>query len=447
MDLTDHAKKLMSAASRSTIGAAMGELPITCATCPEWLPAGHRYEAPDISRKLRRDTTAGIIDGPALAQRIAASVPSHVLDGWDLFGRAIHCLMKGDTRASVHLGYYAELRAVLAIIASEGIGIFDKQHFVLASDGTAHRLCSEEGMPIEAGTHSVIWPVYDWWIRQPTALDLLKRVIRPGGKTIQEWFNVPERDDIYLAPGAQEWLIEWGLDLKRMNKDRGARNASSYGPSALHGWQTIERSESVKMVTDLWRVFDPTGNSIFEQIDRMFLQIIFQRAFKAQTTRKPGSNNWNIEIGRFVDRFLDDQAHNDLVQINRNDWRQYLIGAEGNGTRSLLEYASTSSVPSAVYFPVELLSRAALLLRLASGSCGDLFTQANLDWESLRFWLDDIGVRRGFWVPNRYPENATDLWTDIVEIMDDIEADLVDLKFDGGNLEECERIGMWGFGL
>ena len=35
----------------------------------------------------------------------------------------------------MHLGYYAELRAVLAIVASEGIGIFDRLHFVIDEYG------------------------------------------------------------------------------------------------------------------------------------------------------------------------------------------------------------------------------------------------------------------------------------------------------------------------
>ena len=447
MDLTDHAKEQLSRASRSSISAAMGQLPITCENSPQWLPEGHRYGEADISKVLRQDTKAGTIDGPALAQRMAASIPSHVLDGWSLFGRAVHCLIRGDTRAAVHLGYYAELRAALAIVASEGIGIFDKQHFVLAPDGTAHRLCSEEGMPTESGTHSAIWPVYGWWVQQPTALDLITRVIQPGGKPIQEWFNEPARDDLYVVASAREWLNDWGLDLKRMNKDRGARNASSYGPSALHRWQTIDHSESVRIVIDLWRIFDPTGSSRFEQIDRLFLRRIFLRGFRNRTTRQPGSKNWNLEIGRFVDVFLDAHADNHHVQTDRANWRRFLVEPEGNGSTSLLAYASKSSSSNAAYFPVEMLSRAALLLRLASGSCGYHLLQANSDWESLMFWLDDIGARRGFWSSRRHPEDAVELWTDIAEVLEEIEAGVTDPDYERSELEECERIGMWGFGI
>ena len=447
MDLTAHIAQQLSRASRTTISAAMGQLPITSESSPRWLETGHRYGEPDISRVLRQDTQAETIDGWALAQRIAASLPSHVLDGWSLLGRAVHCLIKGDTRAAVHLGYYAELRAAVAIVASEGIAIFDRQHFIVTPEGTAHRLRTDDGDPTESGTHRALWPVYDWWVQQPAAVALITRVIEPSGKAIYEWFNEPSRDELSVASATRQWLNEWGLDLKRMSQDRDARNASSYGPSALHGWQTIDHAESVRRVVELWTMFDPTGHSKFEQIDRLVLRNIFLRTFRNQTTRQLGSNKWNIEIGRFVDRFLDGHAENHYVQMDRANWRRFLIEPEGDGSASLLTYASRSSNSNAADFPIEMLSRAALLLRLASGSCGIHLINANAHWESLTFWLHAIGARRGFWELSWYPDDPIELWEDIREILDDIKNGLPGAEYEGSILEECERIGMWGFGV
>ena len=136
-------------------------------------------------------TINGTVDDSALAQRIAASVPSHVMDGWSYFGRAIHCLIRGDTRNSVHLGYYAELRAALAIMAAEGIGIFDRQHFIIDKDGVSQRLCTTTNTPTASGTHKIIWPVYRWWYQQGLSLDLVTSIIQPGGNAISHWFNSP----------------------------------------------------------------------------------------------------------------------------------------------------------------------------------------------------------------------------------------------------------------
>ena len=287
MSLKNHTKIQLSCASRSAIATAMGSLPIQSQDAPGWLAPGQRYEASDISSVLRKDTDEGTIDSSALVQRIAASIPSHVLDGWSLFGRAVHCLIRGDTRAAVHLGYYAELRAVLAIVASEGIGIFNKEHFVVDEQGNAMRLCSDVGKPTASATHSMIWPVYSWWIAQPTAHDLLMRVIRPSSKAMRDWFNQPEDEQIYLAPSAQKWLADWGLDLRRMNTDQGARNASSYGPSALHGWETIEQTDALRTVIELWRTFEPADSSRFEEIDRLLLRRVLTVALSVKQPGRP----------------------------------------------------------------------------------------------------------------------------------------------------------------
>ena len=444
MSLTEHTKQQLSLASRSFIAGAMGQLPVQGENVSQWLMPGQRYEAANISGLLRKDAKNGTIDSQALAQRMAASVPSHVLDGWSLFGRAVHCLLRGDTRTSVHLGYYAELRAVLAIVASEGIGIFDRLHFVIDEYGSAHRLCSEVGKPTESGTHSMIWPIYSWWIDQPAAHDLIKEVIRPGSRAIGDWFNVPEDANIYLAHSARAWLIDWGLDLNRMNRDFWARNASSYGPSALHGWQTIEPGDAITTVTDLWRVFEPADSSRFDLVDRLFLRRVLLVAFNGQTSRRRGSKNWHREFGKFVDGFLDDHVDHHLVQVDRDGWKESLVG---NGPATPLDHASKNSPVEDAFFPVELLARAGLLLRLASGSCAHHMAEVGITWASLLFWLNDIGIKRGLWDQNLYPENAIDLWSDIEEVLDTTYESSPLLEVSRAKLEECERIGMWGFGV
>ena len=447
MRLKTYAKQQLSTASRSAISTAMGQLPIHGQGTPKWLASGHRYEAANIADLLRNDTKAGTIDDEALAQRIAASVPSHVLDGWSLFGRAVHCLIQGDTRSSVHLGYYAELRAVLAIVASEGIGIFNKQHFVIDEFGVAHRLRSDIQTSIEAGTHEVVWPVYSWWITQPTAHELITDVIRPGSTAIRDWFNNPNRDNIYLTPTAGAWLLDWGLDLRRMNKDRGARNASSYGPSALHGWATIDRAAAFEAMIDLWRTFEPFESSRFDEIDRLFLRRVLLVAFNGQTSRRRGSKGWHSDFDQFVDRFLDDHRDHHLVQVDRERWKRALLGTTPNNATTPLEYASKQSSMEAESFPIELLSRAGLLLRIASGSCSKHLVDVGATWDSLMFWLDEIGIQRGFWSPGLYPGDPIELWSDINDVLEAIDRGESIIGDGRSKLEEYERVGMWGLGI
>ena len=460
MTLTSYTRQQLAIASRMAITNAMDDLPLDSSS-PQWLLNGQKYERANISQVLLDDYKNGTIDGRALAQRIAASIPSHVVDGWSYFGRALHCLVRGDTRNSVHLGYYAELRAALAILAAEGIGVFNYQHFVIDQNFVGHRLESKSASPIKSGTHSVIWPLYRWWSTQSTSQDLVNSIIQPGGQAMSAWFNSPNKRSIYLLTSAETWLKDWGLDLKRMKYDRGARNASSYGPSAIHDWMILPGEKAVATVMSLWRLFGPAPSSRFDDVDRLFLRRVLRTIFNAQTTRKTGSKNWNREFRVFVDGLLDEQIHLQMTNRERCRWKHFLTAPDG-GDGFPLESASGQSTITDSQFPVESLSRAALLLRIATGACGSHLNAIGIRWNSLEFWLNDIGVRRGFWEQGAYPVDPTDLWTDIEEALDTLQEDQqasnrLSPSPLGTNspsfvssltrLEECERVGLWGFGI
>ena len=459
MTLTSYTQQQLAVASRDAITEAMDDLPLNSGS-PQWLLNGQKYTQADISKDLRDDYKNGAIDGRALAQRIAASVPSHVVDGWSYFGRAIHCLIRGDTRNSVHLGYYAELRAALAIMAAEGIGVFNTQHFVIDGSFVGHRLESKKASPIKSDTHSIIWPLYRWWSGQNMSQDLVTSVIQPGGHPMSNWFNSSNTRSIYLLPSAQKWLSEWGLDLRRMNRDRGARNASSYGPSAIHNWQILPGVAAVETVISLWRLFGPAPSSRFNEVDRLFLRRVLRTIFDGRTSRRMGSRAWNSDFCDFVDDFLDAQTNSQIDEREQPPWKLFLTDPQG-GNGFPLESANGQSAINASQFPVESLSRAALLLRIATGSCGLHLNDIGIRWDSLEFWLNDIGVRRGFWERGVYPVDPTDLWTDIDEALEVLNDAQQSGNIQGESplgtnspfissltrLEECERVGFWGFGI
>ena len=459
MTLTEYSKRQLSEASRDAITDAMRQLPLD-ATPPRWLPQGQKYSEPNFSEVLKNDQTNGTVDDSALAQRIAASVPSHVIDGWGYFGRAIHCLIRGDTRNSVHLGYYAELRAALAIMAAEGIGIFDRQHFVIDKHGVSQRLSSSATKPTESGTHKIIWPVYHWWYRQIGSIGLVTSVIRPGGNSMSQWLNTPSWQKTYLSPSTG-WLMDWGIDLKHMNQDFRARNASSYGPSAIHNWQMLLGEEALDAVKGLWELFHPSPSSPFDEVDSLLLHRVLRNVFHAQTKKKKGSKGWKNAFSDFVDDFLEGQMDSQIDELGRPHWKQFFCNEDvGNGF--LLESAASRSTADTASFPVEVLSRAALLLRIATGSCGLHLKESGNGWNTFEFWLNDIGVRRGFWERGGYPENPDELWTDIFEALETLDDARQNSESRGESphsansrlpasslmrLEECERIGLWGFGI
>src|ERR1700685_1183046 len=89
----------------------------------KWVGTTNRYSL-DTVGKISSDSSAGgkIRNPRHLSQYIAASCILHCSDGWSYLGKAIMSLLRGDPHRCRHLAYYAELRAVMSLVATEGIG-------------------------------------------------------------------------------------------------------------------------------------------------------------------------------------------------------------------------------------------------------------------------------------------------------------------------------------
>src|SRR5271168_3372640 len=91
----------------------------------QWIGLSNRYRENTIT-KLKADVLPGAsINIPHLAQYVAASCPLHCADGWSLLGRALDCHARRDADSARHFAYYAELRAAISLLASQGIAVFD----------------------------------------------------------------------------------------------------------------------------------------------------------------------------------------------------------------------------------------------------------------------------------------------------------------------------------
>ena len=170
---------------------------------------------------------------------------------------------------------------------------------------------------------------------------------------------------------------------------------------------------------------------------------------------------WKNDFSKFVDDFLKEQVDPQVVERGGLKWQQFFCNDDvGNGL--LLESAGRRSNADTASFPVEVLSRAALLLRIATGSCGLHLKESGNGWNTFEFWLNDIGVRRGFWERGGYPEHPDELWADIFEALETLDDARQNSESRGESphgansrlpasslmrLEECERIGLWGFGI
>src|SRR5882762_907600 len=94
-----------------------------------------------------------------LARYLALSTASHVLDGWRYLSQAAVSFLSGSRTQAIHLAYYAELRAALAILAFSGIGIMKRKHFALTR--------AMDVIWFQGATHETTWRTIGYWSREP----------------------------------------------------------------------------------------------------------------------------------------------------------------------------------------------------------------------------------------------------------------------------------------
>jgi len=223
-------------ASRSAIANTFQSL-YSDITYKEWLH-NNDYSV-DTTTKIEDHFRTNSINSIDLCKYIAASIPTHCMDGWGFLGRAIHCVVRGDTNTARHLAYYAELRAAMSLLASAGIGVLNNTHVVIDNNGHAHKFHFDR-----LGTHPFTWLALENWSSTQQAANLLGDIIKVNSVSLRDWLNEFMATGI-LAPLASDWLSSWGLDLNILNNDRDARNIVSYRPSHITNTVFVNALEPV----------------------------------------------------------------------------------------------------------------------------------------------------------------------------------------------------------
>ena len=264
-------------ASRSQIQEAMSRLQKQWLNNREWLPRSNRY-LHDAAKKISADSkNQDQFIHSELIEYVAGSTLVHCFDGWSFLARALDAEMSGDPDTARHLGYYAELRAAFSIMAGEGVGIFNRNHIVVMENQKCRSLPSER-------THVLTWQALECWAGLSKSSATLFKAIRPAGITIKDWL-----DHFGGSPGfvADKWLKTWGLDLSRLQDDREARNLVSYRPSAFVSSGPRPIAETVKTVTELWKICGPDAHGGFSSLDLHLLRSSVGLLFKNMAGRSP----------------------------------------------------------------------------------------------------------------------------------------------------------------
>ncbi len=289
-------------------------------------------------------------------------------------------------------------------MAGEGVGIFKRDHIVVTKGGKC-RLLSKEP------THVLTWQALECWAGLSKSSATLFKAIQPAGITLKDWLN-----HFGGSPGfvAGEWLKTWGLDLSRLQDDREARNLVSYRPSAFVSSGPRPIAETVKTVTELWKKCGPDAHGGFSSLDLHLLRSSVGLLFKNMTGRSPkqAMRKYRHQISNMVNtQSLPDSEVRRL--------KMFLEFETDGNTPELLLAAGRTDQPTHLNHSQQVLARATLLLRVATGSLSNLLNESGTDLhKDLEFWWMDTAIRRRLWPMNNVPDNFADLWQDVSEALD-----------------------------
>lgn len=188
-----------------------------------WLGKTNYYARNIIDRLGRDRGRLNAKKSKGLSRYIATSSILHCSDGWSYLGRAISASLAGDPHRALHLAYYAELRAAISLLATIGIGAFNRTHFTISGRETASKLHTP------SGTHRFVWDALEYWSRGRSSGELFASVVRPAGVPLDDWLY-PIGGASAVSLQASAWFLSWGQDIRWSARDRDLRNDSSYQP-------------------------------------------------------------------------------------------------------------------------------------------------------------------------------------------------------------------------
>lgn len=413
-----------------------------------WVGLSNRYIKNCID-KIKSDCRPGhTYNQRHLKDYIAASAFLHNTDGWSFLGKALHSHTKGDPDMARHSGYYAELRAAIAILACEGIGVFERNHFVININGDISRVNKK------IGTHVFVWEALEHWAGLRKSADLIGLIITPNNVPLKEWIDSFTLGSSAIMPIASNWLKNWGLDLKKVSEDQELRNESSYRPNRLSSTKAImPADEAVEFIKNFWSLCEPSGDSRFQKLDKYLLRISLEMAFYSEEGKKPlgsqGKRKYMSRINKMLIKIVPDTRTHD-------NWKSFFLREIDPLDPEIFIKASKNSEINDAVQHTEIISRSMLLLRISSGCSQRLLREASVTKLDLKFWWEKFLKDRGI-LENVDPnDDLTDLWADIEMAIDDLEQsgrmpNYYEIHSGQSRaisvLTECERASVWGIGL
>jgi hypothetical protein len=340
-----------------------------------------------------------------LKSYLATSVITHCFDGWLYLSHAIDSLLKGDRGIAIHLAYYSELRGTLSFLARQGVSVNNRNNMGINNSGILNSSGS-------GGTHVATWKYLESWINSSSShhISLLKYfVVR--NKNLEEWINFYPTSitPAVASQYALSWMKEWSFDIQNYERDHIFRDTVTYQPQRLRDNSFINFKTKFSAVSNIWKFLEPSGSDKFALLDKYLLSKLFKNIYDNNTLGGSGRSLIDITNKTFTNAGLSmDLSIKTIINTGTNN--------------QLLQNAKDPAIDSTngELKPLHIISRALLMLRIASGCTRELLNSAGITNANIDFYLNNLGNNNGHW-KGATPNNFEVLWEDISDSIDFID--------------------------
>ncbi|WP_141216612.1 MULTISPECIES: hypothetical protein [Nocardiaceae] len=445
---------LLNSADRSQIVKALSRTSLTADST--WLPATNPFQgtaSPQLKTAIatakslssKKLDTLGLVvthqvPETQFADLLAASTFVHCGDGWSYLGHGINALLRGDEHSAIHFIYYAELRAAFSLLCSEGIYIGDGVNAIVNR--------SSEVLVIDQDTtHQAAWKFLDSWSQSKRAQDLLGEILKPANTNLKNW--VASAGISGIQPAISDLLRDLSFDLATFAEDRERRNSATYLPTRLHN-DDGPPLRIAKMVANFWRSLEPDVLGGFPTLDGALLRQVLVKSYgglnKDSVTDAIDWANWETWLASVAPGNVTASAlYKDLVSEPTRS------GTNAGPFDTI--FSTNPTKPTITDQAEQMLLRATMLLRLATGSASRLVEESGISKTKIHPWIKSLGEIRGLWPSSDPPEDSLDLWADselAAEIADDLKTvDRYSMLKELGEmtvtLSQPERVVAWSF--
>ena len=293
-----------------------------------------------------------------IVEVLAATGPSHCLDGWTFLSQSLAAMLSGDTHTARHLAYYAQLRAALSLLHCNGIGIFNGINFAVCDSGALHRIDTNNPNRRGQPTHTAAWEALRGWAGNMGAATDFLTAIKFRDVSLQDCLEAvwPSTTG---GPLVSKVIEDWGVDLRRSTEEHESRNISSYCAHAFNVSES-ELSDRLELVQSIWRSLEPDSGGGFPTLDRHLLRKFLELMKTEKSRITPQNNLWESAYWR-----LDPKI--------RSFISQEFIERDVDPSDLLIFAHAESTVPGDVH---AMVSRALLLLRSATAVVRSAFLDA-----------------------------------------------------------------------